>query len=802
MGNWQHLHYAFRGLLKAKGFVATVVFTLSVTVAALLTVVAVNSAVYLKPLPYPHEDRIFVANQVSNLGDYETRSAQSTNTLNLWYRSQRSFEAFTAVYSADVFLEDVAGQPLLPASYVLPEYFDILGAEIVKGRAFTEEDEGLNAKNDNIIISETIWQRYFGGRADIIGSTVNMFGRPWHIVGVVAGDFKEPNFLGGTAVGVWLPWNMIAGQLSWEMTYNDRRALGLLKPGLTAVDAERELTGILQNVKDEWKGEWELVHDLSADVLLLRDVELGDLRMMSLLLLAGTLALLLIAIINTSNLFFTRVVEKNRTLALHAILGAKRRDLFINQFMESLLICTFAVIIGALLAAGMLQLLPFISQGRMPLLDEIGIDWVVLSCAVLLAIGIALTFSLITSRLLDFYNLKESVQSSGKGSAKSVSQSKLKLLVAAQTAMTTVVVLGASLFLAKAISVKSHDLGANIKELYNFHAFAGMQPVEPGRQETLEAQIREVMLSEPDIEEVSFSRVGPFRKDQFTMELRTVDNQSLGFFSANWVDKSYLNTSEIELLTGRNFTETSDREGQYEIIISHAVALKLGGDHQALGKTLLDFEDKAYQIVGVTRDGYHPTYFDEDKGARVYFPKTAFGFPLTVRMRPGTVLDKDIANGILKKVDSSLFIYEFHDIELEYQQLVHRETLLITFIGSLIFLTLLLCGTGIFGVISYNINLRRYEIGIRIAVGASRKSIYVGSIASVGPAFAGGILVACILTILCVYSLLSQTQGFILVSPEVIVVSLLAIVSVGLAAILLPTQKLVSSNPLAALKSE
>lgn len=802
MGSWRHFLYAFKGLAKAKQFVFTVVFTLGITVAALLAVIAVNSAVYLKPLPYPNEDRLLVANQVSYFADYETRNQQSTNTLNLWYRNQSSFEAFTPVFNSEVFLEDAHGQPLLHASYVVPEYFKILGAKIIKGRAFTEEGEGIDAVNDNIIISEHVWVTYFAGKEDIIGATTNMFGRPWRIVGIVSNEFKEPNFLGGNEVGVWMPWNLVAGQKNWGITYNSRKGLGLLKPGLTIQDAQKDLTGLLKGVEDEWKGEWKLIRDLGADVLPLRDVELGDLRLMSLFLLIGSSALLFIAVINTSNLFFTRVVAKNRNLALHAVLGAKRRDLFLNQLFESLIICGLAVVLGALGASVLLQILPFISQGRMPMLDSIGIDWVVLSSALLLAVGIALTFSFITSQLLDFKNLKESIQSSGKGSSKTVSQSKLKLLILAQVTMTAFVIVGASLFLAKAVSVKSHDLGSNIEHLYNFHAFAGMEPVDAGRQETLEAEILQTVQSHPDIQSASFSRIGPFRKDKFTMELRTVDNQSLGFFPANWIDDKFLEVAEIQLLTGRYFSDTTGRAGQNEILISEAVAQKLGGNTLALGKTLFDFEDNAYQVVGVTVNGYHPSFFKEDQGARVYFPKTPFGFPLTVRVKPGSELDKKKVNDILKALDESLFVYEFHDIKVEYNEVMRREFILIVVVSALIALTLLLCSAGIFGVLSYNINLRRYDIGIRMAVGATRSSIYKNSILHLVDPLAGGLILACNFVILSIWLVKVYVQDYILFSPLVILTALLAITLMSTAAVLLPTRKLVLSNPLLALKSE
>ncbi len=802
MSTWRHFLYALKGLAKAKQFVFTVAFTLGITVAALLAVIAVNSAVYLKPLPYPNEDRLFVTNQVSYFVDYETRNAQSTNTLNLWYREQSSFEAFTAVYNTEVFLEYAHGQPLLPASYVLPEYFDILGVEVIKGRAFTEEGEGIDAVNDNVIISEHVWQTYFAGKEDIVGATVNMFGRPWRIVGVVSNEFKEPNFLGGNEVGIWMPWNLVAGQKSWEITYSSRQGLGLLKPGLSAEGAQKDLTGLLKNIEDEWKGEWELIRDLSSEVVPLREVELGDLRMMSLFLLLGSSALLFIAVINTSNLFFTRVVEKNRNLALHAVLGAKRRDLFLNQLFESLIICGLAVILGAFGAVILLQLLPFISQGRMPMLDSISIDWVVLSSALMLGIGIALIFSFITSRLLDFQNLKESIQSSGKGASKTVSQSKLKLLILAQVTMTTFVIVGASLFLAKAISVKSHDLGSNIEHVYNFHAFAGMEPVDAGRQETLEARILQTLQSNEAIQSASISRIGSFRKDKFTMELRTVDNQSLGFFPSNWIDENFLKVSEIQLLTGRDFSKTTGRAGQNEILISESVAQKLGGNTHALGKTLLDFEGNAYQVVGVTANGYHPTFFKEDQGARVYFPKTPFGFPLTVRATPGTELGKQQVNDLLKTIDESLFVYEFHELEAEYNEVVHREFLLIVMVSALIALTLLLCSAGIFGVLSYNINLRRYEIGIRMAVGATRSSVYQNSISHLVVPLVGGLILACSLVILCIWLLKVHVQEFILLSPVLTLVALLAISLVSVAAVFLPTRKLVHSNPLLALKSE
>lgn len=139
--------------------------------------------------------------------------------------------------------------------------------------------------------------------------------------------------------------------------------------------------------------------------------------------------------------------------------------------------------------------------------------------------------------------------------------------------------------------------------------------------------------------------------------------------------------------------------------------------------------------MGVTANGYHPTFFKDDQGARVFFPKMSFGFPLTVRTTPGAELDKQQVSDLLKKIDGSLFVYESHGLEAEYNEVVRRESLIIVIVPTLM---LLLCSAGIFGVLSYNINLRRYEIVIRMAVGATRSSVYQNSILHLVAPVVGG----------------------------------------------------------------
>lgn len=805
MALWRQIFFAIRNLNTARGFATTAIFTLGVSSATLLTIIALSSAVFFKPLPWPNEDRLYLVNQISHLDDYSVNNEQSTDVLNHWYQQQSVFSSYTNVFSHDVLLEDTASQPLLFANFVTPEYFDILDVPLLKGKAYKKREDALSAKTNEILISESVWRDHFSRAEDIIGTTISVNLEPRRIVGVVAEQFAAPKELGGSKVGIWIPWSQIADQTDWSVTYKSRRALGVLKQGVSVTEAERTLSGLLNDVQTEWKAEWPQLLSMDAKLTGIREVELGDLQVLSQFMLAAAMALLIIAVANTSNLFFTRIVERNHTIALHAVLGAKKRDLFRSSMMESLVICLLAVLLGLAVSSFILSLLPNLIKLDVPMLDKISLDAVVVLSAVVIAIALTLVFSFSTLGLINFSSLKENIQSSGKGTTRNVSSRRLQIFVFAQVFIAGVVLVGGSLFLAKALSVKTHDLGLDTEGLYQFHAFTSVGAVgeiDAGRQEEIEQGIKAALMARGDVSNAAVSLVSPLRRENYTRELKTLDGRSLGVFPANFVGVDFFSTTAIQLLQGRFFLPDSGRDGKNEIIVSKLIANTLGGENAAIGQRLTSRDDTEYEIVGVVSDGFHPLHFDINKGARVYFTTMNFGFPFVVKMKASTEMLKSSVVDLVEKIDESMMVYEFHDVDKEVREMLFIDNLLITLITALMLVTLVLAFVGIFGVVSYNTGLRRYEIAIRIAVGAKRRDIYQSFSRRVATSMAAGVVLSALGVYMLTHILPADLGHYMQFSPAMLVAMLCSVVMCTIVATLLPLHKVVSQRPQKTLKSE
>ena len=796
----RYLLQSLASFKKAKGFVATVIVTLGITSATFLTIIAIASAVFLNPLPYGDEERIFLVNQITELDDYTMKDEQSTNTLNYWYENQTSFEYFSPLFIFDVYLEDAHKQPLLSANFVTSDYFEIFDVPLLKGRVFNKDEDNFSANSPNILIGEKAWHEYFEGREDIIGATVSIFGQPRRIIGVVEEGFKAPNLFGGAEVSVWMPWSVVAGQKSWTSTFQNRRAIGQIKSGLDEKDVEQSLAQLLAGIESEWKGEWPQLNLMGADLINIREVELGNMQMLSTFLLIGALGLLIIATANTSNLFFTRTVERTSMMALRVIVGAQRKDLFKAMFIEALLICFVAVFTGGVIAYVILDILPTVMQSSIPMLNEFSIDYVVLFSALVIVLSLASLFAFNSLRTINFRSLKSHIQASGKGVMGGVSATKMRVFIIAQVAIATIVLLGGSLFLAKAISTKTHDLGFDTRGFYHFHAFAGHGQLDQGRQNELENQIRNLLLAQDDIADVGIALVSPFRYDRYTRELTSMSDESLGVFPANFVDEYFLSATDVEVIEGRNFNDLSGQAGYDEVMVSEALAAKLGGN--VVGSQVKAQGGTEYLIVGVVEDGFHPLFFDQDKGARVYFPKMALGFPMAVRMQAGATLDKEQANEWLRTIDSNMFIYEFHDVHEEIQDMLFIDSLLVVLISSLMGITLLLSAVGIIGVLSYNMKLRKYEIGIRLAVGAQRKHLYLNALTQISKSISFGFGIAVVGIVAVIVLVPSHYGEHMMVSPLLLSGLLSVIVSCCLFATLFPVYRMLLTKPHQTLKGE
>ncbi|MBA6301804.1 ABC transporter permease [Colwellia sp. MB02u-14] len=318
------LKQAFLSLKKKPGFVFSVVSTMGITLGALLCVLTLAYLLLIEPLPYPEQDRLFVAEHqiVGEEKEDQGKSFSYPGLVDL-YKSKAAFEqAAMMTYGQGVIISHNS-QPLVNTAYVTSELHQVLASPMALGRMF-ESSEAINTNNPVAMLSYHTWQHNFNGSADILEQKINLSGVSYRIVGVLAKHFVEPALSEiGRETQVWLPWDYNQegewrrqnfGEVSDNLMF-----IGLLKIGVNSLQAQQLLTPLVNERWQEGVADDDFFKGWSVDIRVrpVKDVMLGQSESIAVILLAGVIFLVLIACANISNLFMSRTVEKQRQMAIN-----------------------------------------------------------------------------------------------------------------------------------------------------------------------------------------------------------------------------------------------------------------------------------------------------------------------------------------------------------------------------------------------------------------------------------------------------------------------------------------------------
>ncbi len=722
---------AWASLKKKPGFVLTVLLTMGITLGALLCALTLNYLLLVEPLPYPEQERIFVAEHELLGAEKETKAIAFTYPgLVHLYKSKEAFEqAAMMSYGQDVIISHNS-QPLVDVAYVTPELHQILASPLALGRLF-DEGEMLDSNNPVAMLSYNTWQQEFNGNADILEQKINLSGVSYRIVGVLAQNFVEPELAQiGRETQVWLPWDynqtgerqrQSFGNISGSLKF-----IGKIKNDVSQSQAQQLLTPL---VSDRWQeGVTEIDFfkgwSVKVNVRSVKEVMLGESKSIAVMLLAGVVGLVLIACANISNVFMSRTAEKQRHMAIQSALGATRKHLFKAMFAETGLLMFTSIILALVLAKIGFYIMQQYLGAVLPRVNELSLNLFTFGCAILVAFIFALFFAKISTRMINYRELNTTLQSSGKGSGLQVSKKTRQVLIASQVALATVLVFANFSLLKDAMKTINAPIGfetSNISTLIlNFSStnFPTQEEAMP-----IMAEIMEKLEALPQVE--SLSQTGS-PLDGFSIRALTSleTNERYTPFSKH-IDHTYFNAINQPIVQGDNFTLADRRDRNNVIIVNQTFAeqLKPGGD--VLGMQLLRGENDPLQIIGIVKDINLPGDSNSaGTGApRVYAPNGLGGQTFMLKLKPNQSISRQTLGELLADVDSRYSVFSFHSADdLLTQRLFAEITTAVTtsVLASLVFL---LAGIGLYGILSYGTQLRRFELGARMAIGATRKHL-------------------------------------------------------------------------------
>ncbi|MFQ3219582.1 MAG: putative ABC transport system permease protein [Paraglaciecola sp.] len=795
-------------LTRAPGFSSTVIATLAVTLGALICIFSLNHLLFVKSLPYPDADNLVVLQQSYTEGGETHIGAQSAPGMILWYKQQNIFSELALQLDREVLVADHPEEPNSIVSYVTPEYFSLLKPAMYLGRTLSE-DEGFDRHQAVTVLSYGTWTKWYNSDNNILGTKIMLGNVSYKVIGVTAESFNAPANRNNKAIEFWVPWDFQPLNVeNFGIMTRGLTGLGKLKTNISPAQAVASLSSKLNEAYRENDAS-EPDSTAGAKLIPLKEIIIGDSKKIALMLLSGVVGLLLIATTNVTNLFLSRAAEKQRTMAIQAALGAKPSHLFLSMFAESLILCAIAGLLGLLVAGWGFVLLDELASTQLPRINELALDNVTLMFTLFTVITLAAVFAKLSSRMVNYNKLQSQLQSSGKGSGLQITTPIRNALIITQVTLATLLLVGASTVIEQALSTVLHPLGFNeenvtylrIDKPKGYERWSDEKLIELN---LLTLEIKQKLSERPEVKQVSRSLEPVIELGSFNMGLNDINDKRLGSFAANMVDHNYFNLLELPIVRGRTFTEQKDPKYFItEIILSESLARELVPDGDALGEIFQIQASQPLKVVGIAQDYYSPGTESEHKYRRYYLPYAVFSdLGFDIKLEDGASLSKETLLPLIHALNPKLKIREVTSHSEMHASLIYKHKLAAGLTLVLALLALVLAAAGIYGVLNYSTQMRRYELGIHLALGAKTHRLLNMVLKENIKPVLYGIGLSAIFSVILYLVIRQQFASSVEINILAIISTMPIMLMISFFACYLPVNRVIKQDPIKALRNE
>ena len=812
------LHFSARILQKNPGFAAVAILTLALVIGANSAIFSVVNAVLLRPLPYPEPNRL-VSVCESNPRQGWNQSVTSIGAYADWRRQNSVFEQLAAAtVLGPTTVLGATDAELVHVGAVSASFFPLLGVHPLLGRQFLAEEENPD-RGEVVLLSEALWRQRLGADPGVLNRSIRLGDRSFTVVGVMPASLRlfEPAGVQGWDNGfskcdLWRPLPVDSG-LRKQRNYRAFLVLGRLRRGVTVAQAQTEMANIARQQAEDYP---ESNAGWSISIQPWRNTVVRNARLPLLMLFGAVGLVLLIATANLANLCFARAVLRQREFAVRIALGAGRIRLARQCLTESTLLACLGSGTGLLFAHWSIGLLRGLIPMDIPRRDEIRLDGRVICFTVAASIFVSLLFGL--APLITFWrgDMNSSLKAGARGTTGSVAGRRLReWLVTAQVALVIVLMAGAGLLTRSFRNLANVDLGFHSDHLLAFDvSFGGLAYTNQTRriQFVEKCLARESAL--PEVESsgaVDGLPLDPGRADM-DIALTSIAGTRPATPGEKWtaslrlISPEYLHTMGIRLLEGRAFTLSDNMNATPTVVVNEALTRRYFVGTDPIGKQISspDFGPQPCEIIGVIED-IRQTSLDAIPRPEVFRPLLQECFSsVTILARTHSVPAQVFAalEREVRKIDANVPAYNLRTLRQVISISLASRKFAFALVGLFAALALLLSLVGIYGVLSCVVNESTSEIGIRLAIGASRwkvlRLILIRGMRAVGVGGIIGLAAACALTryLQSLLYNLSPTDPFTLGLVSVLVgfVSLLAC--------WLPARRAANLDPVVALRCE
>ena len=721
----QDLRFALRTMQRDRGFAIIAVLILGLGIGANVAVFSVVNTILLRPLPF-HDPERLVRIVEKNPKSGESSKTYTADGTEQYAQRNRSFESVTGYFAftgPDNF--KLTNRPVpLPVTgiLVMDNFFKTLGVTPVLGRLFTPE-ESVHSARPVTLLSYAFWQRQMGGDRNIVGKAISFNNTPVTVVGVLPESFDFGSvFSPGTRVDVFTPYIMD----DFRGDGNDLALIGRLKPGVTLAAAQAEADQIFPQLFFEVKHP-EYGKGYSGQLTVLKDYVSGKLRRSLIVLWCAVGVILLIVCVNLSNLLLARAAARSKEFAMRSALGAARGRLVRQLLTESLVLSAAGALLGLCIAYATTAYLAHQGSIALPLLSSVRVDGMALAWTLLIAMAAAVLFGLAPALRVSHGDLQESLKDSGHGTSEGRKHERMRsVLVISEVALACVLVVGAGLLLRSFLRVLDVDLGFEPSR-----AAAISVDYDDGNNAEKRAAIWQEVVRRasmiPGVEAAGISDNLPMSRNRsWGIAAKGAEkqdaNNSIGAF-VYIISPGYLKAMGMRLIKGRDISWADGPKNENVVVINETIAKKLWPGQDPIGRMVKAGGEDA-RVIGVIED-VHESSAEDSAGAQMYVPSNfgPEGANLVVRSKlPPAALATSVMR-MLREMNPGQPTTEFKPIQGLVDHATSPRRFFVLLVGIFAGMGLLLASLGIYGVISYSVTRQTQEIGIRMALGASRSRV-------------------------------------------------------------------------------